>query len=486
MTDHFCAGGALTHRIGQLPGRLASAIAGLGPGGIDEIEAAIEDLLRQIGEGLDVPRVALVSVSHRVPLKTWIRPGDPAAADAGTQLVTSGADHPCALAVGRREEGGDLTWPPAIAADLQLAADLMAIAIQRAEQLRELATRAESRYLGDSAGARGADEIGDTDDFEDIVGDSPSLRVALGRLLEVASTDASVVILGETGTGKELFARALHNRSSRRGRPFVRVNCAALPPTLIESELFGHERGAFTGAVSMRQGRFELAHRGTIFLDEIGDLAADIQAKLLRVLQEGEFERVGSSQSRKVDVRVIAATHHDLDAAVKEGRFRVDLYYRLNVFPILLPPLRERVEDIPRLAWFFINRRQRALNRRFTRIPAAVLTALQEHAWPGNVRELENVIERAMIHSTGDTLMLDDGPGLKVWSPSRDGGTLQDVERRHIEHALRRCGWRINGRGNAAEVLGLHPNTLRFRMKKLGIRRPVAPATVHGLKRLLA
>jgi formate hydrogenlyase transcriptional activator len=486
MTDHFCAGGALTHRIGHSPGRLASAIAGLGPGGIDEIEAAIDDLLRQIGEGLDVPRVALVSVSHRVPLKTWIRPGDPAAADAGTQLVTSGADHPCALAVGCREDGGDLTWPPAIAADLQLAADLMAIAIQRAEQLRELATRAESRYLGDSAGARGADEIGDTDDFQDIVGDSPSLRVALGRLLEVASTDASVVILGETGTGKELFARALHNRSSRRGRPFVRVNCAALPPTLIESELFGHERGAFTGAVSMRQGRFELAHRGTVFLDEIGDLAADIQAKLLRVLQEGEFERVGSSQSRTVDVRVIAATHHDLDAAVKEGRFRVDLYYRLNVFPILLPPLRERVEDIPRLAWFFINRRQRALNRRFTRIPAAVLTALQEYAWPGNVRELENVIERAMIHSTGDTLMLDDGPGLKVWSPSRDGGTLQDVERRHIEHALRRCGWRINGRGNAAEVLGLHPNTLRFRMKKLGIRRPVAPATVHGLKRLLA
>ncbi len=217
MTDHFCTGGALTHRIGQLPGRLASAIAGLGPRAC-EIEAEIEELLRQIGEGLDVPRVALVSASHRVPLKTWIRPGAPAASDAGTQLVTSGADHPCALAVGRRDEGGDLTWPPAIAADLQLAADLMAIAIQRAEQLRELASlRAESR----SAGARGADEIGDTDDFEDIVGDSPSLRVALGRLLEVASTDASVVILGETGTGKELFARALHNRSSRR-RPTVR------------------------------------------------------------------------------------------------------------------------------------------------------------------------------------------------------------------------------------------------------------------------
>jgi transcriptional regulator with GAF, ATPase, and Fis domain len=489
MMDPSCAGGALTHPIGQLPGRFASAIAALGPVGlvgplgIDEIEALIDDFLRQIGEALDVSRVALVSGANREPLKTWLRPGHPTSCDVGTPLVTSSADHLCALTVGRSDEGGGLTWPPAVVADLQLAADLLAIALQRAEQMRELASlRAESR----SAGSRGADEIGDADDFEDIVGDSPALRIALGRLLEVASTDASVVILGETGTGKELFARALHNRSSRRGRPFVRVNCAALPPTLIESELFGHERGAFTGAVSMRQGRFELAHRGTIFLDEIGDLAADIQAKLLRVLQEGEFERVGSSQSRKVDVRVIAATHHDLDTAVREGRFRVDLYYRLNVFPIVLPPLRERIEDIPRLAWFFINRRQRALNRRFTRIPAAVLTALQEHAWPGNVRELENVIERAMIHSTGDTLMLDDGPGLKVWSPSRDGGTLQDVERRHIEHALRRCGWRINGSGNAAEVLGLHPNTLRFRMKKLGIQRPVAPATVHGLKRMLA
>ena len=483
MKDDSRAGGAPTHEIGRLPGHFASAISGPGPVSVDEIEAAIEDFLRQIGESLDVPRVALVAVPDRVPLKTWIRPGVSASSDMGSQLVTSLADHACALAVGRTDDGGDLAWPPAVAANLQLAADLMGMAIQRAEQMRELASlRAESR----SAGGRGADEIGDPDDFEEIVGDSPALRVALGRLLEVASTDASVVILGETGTGKELFARALHNRSSRRGRPFVRVNCAALPPTLIESELFGHERGAFTGAVSMRQGRFELAHRGTIFLDEIGDLAADIQAKLLRVLQEGEFERVGSSQSRKVDVRVIAATHHDLDAAVKEGRFRVDLYYRLNVFPIVLPPLRERIEDIPRLAWFFINRRQRALNRRFTRIPAAVLNALQEHAWPGNVRELENVIERAMIHSTGDTLMLDDGPGLKVWSPSRDGGTLQDVERRHIEHALRRCGWRINGSGNAAEVLGLHPNTLRVRMKKLGIQRPAVPATVHGLRRLLA
>ena len=311
----------------------------------------------------------------------------------------------------------------------------------------------------------------DSNDFDEIIGDSPALRAALSRVQEVAPTDATVVLLGETGTGKELFAKAVHTRSTRRNYPFIAVNCAALPPTLIESELFGHERGAFTGAASMRRGRFELAHRGTLFLDEIGDLPADVQAKLLRVLQEGEFERVGSSQPQKVDVRLIAATHHNLEEGVKEGRFRADLYYRLNVFPIAIPALRDRVEDIPRLVWFFVNRRQRALNRRFTSIPAAVLETLQRHSWPGNVRELENVVERAMIRSSGDALLLDEGPGLQI-PTSSDTGTLEAVERRHIESALQRCRWRINGPGNAAESLGLHPNTLRFRMKKLGIERP--------------
>jgi transcriptional regulator with GAF, ATPase, and Fis domain len=326
----------------------------------------------------------------------------------------------------------------------------------------------------------------DDDEFEDIIGNSPSLRIAISRCQEVAPTDASVVLLGETGTGKELFARAVHNRSARRARPFVRVNCAALPPTLIESELFGHERGAFTGAVSMRQGRFELADKGTIFLDEIGDLPLEVQAKLLRVLQEGEFERVGSSQSRKVDVRVVAATHQDLESAVRNSSFRQDLYYRLNVFPIALPPLRERAEDIPRLTWYFINRRQRALNRKIVRIPSAVLQTLQQHSWPGNVRELQNVIERALIHSTGDTLVLDGPPGVSIAQLSGEVGTLEGVERRHIEQALRRCGWRINGAGNAAERLGLHPNTLRFRMKKLGIQRPPASGVVREIKRMLA
>ena len=293
---------------------------------------------------------------------------------------------------------------------------------------------------------------------------------ALERLAQIAPLNCAVLLLGETGTGKELFARAVHERSRRRSRALVRVNCAALPPSLIESELFGHEKGAFTGAVGMRQGRFELADGGTIFLDEIGDLPLDMQGKLLRVLQEGEFERVGSSHTRRTDVRVIAATHRDLEAAAANGLFRSDLYYRLSVFPIQVPSLRERREDIPSLVWFFIHNHQRELGRHISRVPDSVMTALTRQDWPGNVRELENVVERALIRSTGDTLQLDaafgDRPRNRALSVS---ATLDEVQRVHIENVLRHCSWRINGRGNAAERLGLHPNTLRFRMKKLGI-----------------
>jgi transcriptional regulator with GAF, ATPase, and Fis domain len=290
----------------------------------------------------------------------------------------------------------------------------------------------------------------------------------------VAALDATVLLLGETGTGKELFARALHERSRRRERTLVRVNCAALPATLIESELFGHERGAFTGAVAMRQGRFELADGGTIFLDEIGDLVPELQAKLLRVLQEGEFERVGSSKTRRADVRVIAATNRDLDEAVAEGRFRADLYYRLGVFPITLPPLRDRPEDIPELVWCFIHRHQRRLNRRITRVPDVILEALQRHDWPGNIRELENVIERAMIRSGSDTLEMPDPlrADSRMALAAEFGETLDAVQRSHIERVLRECGGRINGSGNAAVRLGIHPNTLRFRIKKLGVVIP--------------
>jgi len=341
-------------------------------------------------------------------------------------------------------------------------------------QAAELATLT-SQLKSDATYLR--EEIETLQGFHEIVGDSPALKEALERVREVASTDATVLLVGDTGTGKELFARAVHDRSPRRKRPLVQVNCAALPPSLIESELFGHERGAFTGAVSTRQGRFELADRTTIFLDEIGDLPLDLQAKLLRVLQEGEFERVGSSQIRRVDVRVIAATHRDLSAAIDSGGFRADLYYRLNVFPIHVPALRERLEDIPQLVWFFVHRRQRPLHRRITSIPGSVMEALQRYAWPGNVRELENVIERAMIRSTGDTLVLDGSFAQpRVPSGRFEGDALDALERRHIAHVLGRCGWRINGKGNAAERLHLHPNTLRFRMKKLGLARPLRAA----------
>ena len=311
------------------------------------------------------------------------------------------------------------------------------------------------------------------DRLYDIVGESAALKLALARLSQVAQTNSSVLLLGPTGTGKELFARALHDRSRRHARALVRVNCAALPSTLVESELFGHEKGAFTGAVAARQGRFEMADGGTIFLDEIGDLPTEIQVKLLRVLQEGEFERVGSSRTKRVDVRVIAATHRDLDTDVAEGRFREDLYYRLNVYPIQLPSLAERPEDIPRLVWFFIHRHQRRLERRITKVPLPVIQALQEYSWPGNVRELENVIERAMIATNGDTLQLDMPFGTRQRRSLANGSeTLDDVQRTHIESVLEKCGWRINGTRNAAERLGIPPNTLRFRMKKLGVVCP--------------
>jgi transcriptional regulator with GAF, ATPase, and Fis domain len=381
-----------------------------------------------------------------------------------------GADHTC-------------TWSEPVVQRLQLVGEILAAALHRRRQdqaLRE--TRAEiARLEARLEGGAGPleDELLPPLRFGEIVGEAPPLRAALGRLAEVASTDSTVLLLGETGTGKELFARALHERSERRRHPLINVNCAALPPTLIESELFGHERGAFTGAVALRQGRFELAHRGTIFLDEIGDLPLDLQAKLLRVVQHGEFERLGSSTPRKVDVRIVAATHRDLDRAVAEGRFRDDLFYRLSVFPIRVPPLRERRLDIQALVWSFIHKRQRAMNRRIKRVPLEVMDMLERYSWPGNVRELENVIERALIHSTGDTLMLLDVPlehEVFASSPSIEERTLSAVNRTHIEGVLSECGWRINGPGNAAERLGLHPNTLRFRMKKLGIVRqlPIA------------
>ncbi|MCH9007238.1 sigma 54-interacting transcriptional regulator, partial [candidate division KSB1 bacterium] len=279
-------------------------------------------------------------------------------------------------------------------------------------------------------------------------------------------------ILGETGTGKELLARAVHNLSDRRDRPLVKVNCAALPANLIESELFGHEKGAFTGAVARKIGRFELADGGTIFLDEIGDLSLELQSKLLRVLQEGEFERVGNPQTTKVDVRIISATNRDLEKAIEDGSFREDLYYRLNVFPIQSPPLRERKEDIPILVRHFIKKFTAKTGKKIETVPQKVMDALQGYHWPGNVREVENIIERAVIISPGKQLKLEDWLSKTVISSKASHiSTLEEFEREHILEVLELARWRVSGESGAAKVLGLKPTTLEARMKKLGITR---------------
>jgi len=278
-----------------------------------------------------------------------------------------------------------------------------------------------------------------------------------------------VLILGETGSGKELIARSIHSASSRKARAMIKVNCAALPAALIEAELFGHEKGAYTGATSSQIGRFEAANGSTIFLDEIGELPLELQAKLLRVLQEGQFERLGSPKPVDVDVRVIAATNRNLAQAVRDGRFREDLYYRLNVFPISVPPLRERRDDIPLLVWAMVEEFSKVLGKTIERIPKKNMEAMERYHWPGNIRELRNLVERAMILSSGATLVVDvqDGSSPIATQPM----TIEGMERMHINSVLERTGWRIRGRNGAAEILGLKPTTLNSRMKKLGIRR---------------
>jgi transcriptional regulator with GAF, ATPase, and Fis domain len=303
-----------------------------------------------------------------------------------------------------------------------------------------------------------------------ITGQSAAIRALLDQVDQVAPTEATVLLLGETGTGKELLARAIHDRSRRKARPMVSVNCAAIPAALIESELFGREKGAFTGAVARQIGRFELADASTIFLDEIGELPAETQVKLLRVLQEREVERLGGSGPIPINVRVIAATNRDLEQMIAEGRFREDLYYRLNVFSINVPPLRERLEDIPTLVWAFVDDFSRALGKRVESISKEQMAALQRYPWPGNVRELRNAVERAVIVSDGPRLVIEP-PRARGGSPRR-ASTLEDVEREHIRTVLENTGWRIRGRSGAAEILGLKPSTLESRMAKHGLRRP--------------
>ena len=341
----------------------------------------------------------------------------------------------------------------------------MAIDVTQLETLQH-----ENSYL--------QEEIKTGHNFEEIIGSSAVMKKALRQVEQVAATDASVLITGETGTGKELFARALHNLSPRKNKPLIKVNCAALPAGLIESEFFGHEKGAFTGAITRKIGRFELANGGTIFLDEVGDLPLDLQVKLLRMLQEREFERVGSVHTISVNVRVIAATNRDLKKAVEEKKFRDDLYYRLNVFPIHIPPLRERNGDVALLAQYFVNKHMLKLGKRIEQFAPTSLQKLAGYPWPGNVRELEHVIERAVIVCDGPVLRIDESffptvlmPDVAADEPSTETVRLAEVERRHILKTLKRTHWVIEGPKGAAVLLDLHPNTLRGRMRKLGIKR---------------
>ena len=303
-----------------------------------------------------------------------------------------------------------------------------------------------------------------------IIGRSPAVRQVLEQVQHVAPTDSTVLLLGETGCGKEMFADEIHRLSARAARPMVRVNCAAIPATLLESELFGRERGAYTGALARQIGRFELADRSTIFLDEIGDLALDVQVKLLRVLEERQFERLGSPKSVRVNTRIIAATHRNLEQLVADGSFREDLYYRLNVFPIRILPLRDRVEDVPILVSRFVDEFSKAFGKRIDSIDEDTISRLQQYSWPGNIRELRNVVERAMILVTG--------PRLSVPVPStspasvRQSMKIKDIETEHFRNVLESTGWRIRGVGGAADRLGLPPTTLEARLAKLGLKRP--------------
>jgi len=314
--------------------------------------------------------------------------------------------------------------------------------------------------------------------FEQIIGNSPLLESVLEQIERVAPTDSTVLIHGETGTGKELIARAIHNISSRCGRSFVKLNCAAIPLDLLESELFGHEKGAFTGAIAQKIGRFELADKGTLFLDEVGDIPPALQPKLLRVLQEQEFERLGSTRTHKVDVRLVAATNRDLGDMVKRREFRSDLYYRLNVFPVQLPPLRHRREDIPALVTHFVDRFSRRMGKEIEHIPAETLTALSSYQWPGNIRELQNLIERAVILANAGVLPNPlPTAGAEEIIPAPTGTTLKDSERTLILRTLEAVRWVIGGPKGAAAKLGLKRTTLIHKMKKLGISRPGVEST---------
>jgi transcriptional regulator with GAF, ATPase, and Fis domain len=371
------------------------------------------------------------------------------------------------------------TWDDNLIARLRLVGEVFANALKRKQtevalqnaflEIKRLKKQVEADYM------YLREEIKLVHNHEEIIGQSDALRYMLFKVEQVAPTDSTVLIQGETGTGKELIARAIHNASRRKDRPLIKVNCAALSPTLIESELFGHEKGAFTGAETRRVGRFELADGATLFLDEICELPLELQPKLLRVLQEGEFERVGGSQTLEVDIRVIAATNRDIKKEMEIGRFRTDLWYRLNTFPITVPPLRKRSEDIPLFISWFVQKYANKVGKRFDSIPQKVINSLKRYTWPGNIRELENVVERAVITSRENNLLLKVPLESYTWPDNC--GTLAEINREHILKTLEESGWKIEGKYGAARILGLKPSTLRHRMKKLHIIRP-APKSI--------
>jgi transcriptional regulator with GAF, ATPase, and Fis domain len=509
----------------ELMAELSFKFINLPPG---EVLATMRDALRRIGEALDLDRTSFFRIEANgallAPISWWREPhGRPPVVTAGPQQfpwavetllagrtvvfarvdeipnatdragytgygIKSAVSVPLLVggrvvgAIGANMVRAERRWTPRTLHSLQVIATVFANVVARMDRDEALRTvisdaerdrdrlQTENLYLRREFHERVAGGGA-------IVGKTAAIGRVLEQIHQVAATDSTVLLLGETGTGKELLATRLHELSARRGRTMVRVNCAAIPAGLIESELFGRERGAFTDAVSRQVGRFELADHSTIFLDEIGDLPAEVQVKLLRVLEERQIERLGSARGIKVDVRIVAATHQNLEQRVLEDAFREDLFYRLNVFPIQVPPLRDRADDVPLLVWHFVEEFSRTLDKKIDAIPRENLAALQAYAWPGNIRELRNVVERAMIAATGSRLTIAlPRPHAPAPAPGKAPTRLADVEREHILSVLESTGWRIRGAGGAAERLGLRPTTLETRMARIGLkRRPAKP-----------
>jgi chemotaxis protein methyltransferase CheR len=429
----------LGYSSGELPGTMDSFRSRLHPEDAEVIWAAIQSHLQE-----------------RVPYRVEYR------------LQTKSGDYRWFLA------GGQAIWNSEGKA-IRMSGSIQDITERKQGELNLKAALSEIKQLKDKLEVERAylqEEIKSQYNHENIIGQSDALDYIFYKVEQIAPSDTTVLVLGETGTGKELVARAIHHLSPRKDRALVKVNCATLPANLIESELFGHEKGAFTGAHARQLGRFEVADGATLFLDEIGELPLELQPKLLRVIQDGEFERLGSSGTIKVDVRVIAATNRNLEEEVRQGRFREDLWYRLNIFPITVPPLRERIEDIAMLVDFFVDKISKRLGKSIESIPTSVMNSLQEYHWPGNVRELENVLERAVINSSGPKLHLVDELKKHHKDLTTAKKTLNEIERDYIVRVLEQTHWKISGQNGAAEILGLNRSTLRARMRKLGIHQP--------------